>query len=83
MNNGIIIGCSRFIPDGNEIKLYDFSNVRNIIDIGGGYGVLMTAILKAKPNLSGCILDLPFVLKNTKAFIKDENLEQRCNNNKV
>lgn len=25
LNNGIIIGCSDFVPDGNEIKVYDFS----------------------------------------------------------
>lgn len=64
-----------FVP---VVKLYDFSNVRKVIDIGGGYGVLMTAILKANPHISGCILDLQYVLRKTKVFIKNKNLEQRC-----
>jgi len=70
-----IKAAGSFVP---LVNVYDFSNVRNVIDIGGGYGVLMTSILKANPHLSGCILDLPFVLRNTEVFIKDENLEQRC-----
>jgi O-methyltransferase domain len=36
---------------------YDFSKVDTIVDVGGGQGALMRALLKAHPGLQGAIFD--------------------------
>jgi hypothetical protein len=44
------------------LEAYDFSDVRNVVDIGGGHGVLLAALLRAHPQMSGTLFDLPSVL---------------------
>src|SRR5262249_640342 len=44
---------------GALIKAYDFSGVRSSVDVGGGYGVLLAAILAAYPEMRGKDFDLP------------------------
>jgi hypothetical protein len=43
------------------IKAYDFSLQNMVVDVGGGEGFLLSALVKAYPNLSGVVLDLPVV----------------------
>ena len=38
---------------------YDFSGMREVIDVGGGDGRLLTGILRAYPDLRGTVFDLP------------------------
>jgi orsellinic acid C2-O-methyltransferase len=41
------------------IAAYDFSRYRKIIDVGGGNGALLGAIIAANPNIRGVVFDLP------------------------
>lgn len=41
------------------VAAYDFSPFRVIVDVGGGNGTLIAAILVAAPNLRGIVFDLP------------------------
>jgi hypothetical protein len=41
---------------------YDFSQWESVMDVGGGNGVLLAAILRAHPKLSGVLADRPHVL---------------------
>jgi O-methyltransferase domain/Dimerisation domain len=41
------------------ISAYDFSQYRKIIDVGGGNGALLGAIIAANPNVRGMVFDLP------------------------
>lgn len=43
---------------GALIEAYDFSGVRSLVDVGGGYGVLLAAILEAYSEMRGKIFDL-------------------------
>lgn len=45
------------------LATYDFSHFRTIADIGGGNGPLLQAVLKAAPNASGVLFDLPHVIE--------------------
>ena len=38
---------------------YDFGPMRDVIDVGGGEGRLLTGILRAYPSLNGAVFDLP------------------------
>jgi hypothetical protein len=41
------------------VNAVDFASARRVIDVGGGYGELLAAILRAHPHLSGFVYDLP------------------------
>lgn len=43
------------------VNSYDFSGVRRLADVGGGYGTLLTAILKHNRHMQGVLYDLPEV----------------------
>jgi hypothetical protein len=44
------------------LSTYDFSGFKRVIDVGGGRGSLLTAILKTNPNATGVLFDLPRVI---------------------
>ncbi len=45
---------------------YDFSAFRKIVDVGGGHGSLMAAILAKTPGLRGVLYDRPEVVENAR-----------------
>jgi SAM-dependent methyltransferase len=50
------------------VEAYDFSRFRSIVDVGGGQGVLLAAILAANPNLRGVLQDSPSVVAGAEAL---------------
>lgn len=48
------------------LEHYDFSNVRHLVDVGGGLGQVSVAILKKYPQLSATLFDLPEMIKDAK-----------------
>jgi SAM-dependent methyltransferase len=49
MTSGVATAIARAI---------DFTNARRVVDVGGGYGALLCAILEAQPALHGIVFDL-------------------------
>ena len=41
------------------LAAYDFSDVGQLYDVGGGFGELLGAILRAYPSMRGAVIDLP------------------------
>ena len=60
------------------LQSYDFSPIGTLVDVGGGDGGLMTAILKAYPRLRGMLVDLPHVITGAQHRIAAEGLRERC-----
>jgi len=46
---------------------YDFSDTKRVIDIGGGNGALLNAIVNAFPHLEGVLFDLPHVIERAQS----------------
>ena len=44
------------------VRVYDFSAVRTVADVGGAHGVLLAAVLRANPAARGILFDLPHVI---------------------
>ena len=44
---------------------YDFSNARTIVDVGGGQGALLGAVLGVAPRARGILYDTPDVVRDT------------------
>ncbi|MBK6808388.1 MAG: SAM-dependent methyltransferase [Sandaracinaceae bacterium] len=50
---------------------YDFSQAKVIADIGGAYGALLAAILRANPSARGVLFDLPHVVEGAGPVLGD------------
>jgi hypothetical protein len=59
---------------------YDFTPFAHIVDIGGGYGVTLTAILNAYPHVRGTLFDRPDVAATarTRLAAAGEGLAERA-----
>jgi O-methyltransferase domain/Dimerisation domain len=57
---------------------YPFSTINRLVDIGGGDGSLIVAILRANPTMTGVLFDLPHVTEKAKQRIAEAGLESRC-----
>jgi hypothetical protein len=44
------------------LEAYDFSGFERVVDVGGGHGALLTAILGANPSMKGVLYELPEVV---------------------
>ena len=60
------------------IAAYDFTSLSTIVDIGGGHGTLIAAILEASPSSRGVIFDLPAVIEGAAREVKARGLADRC-----
>ncbi|MBL8482675.1 MAG: hypothetical protein JNJ60_10790 [Rhodocyclaceae bacterium] len=56
----------------------DVSDCRCVLDLGGGEGELIAALLLAHPHLRGMLLDRPHALCGAKTFLAQLGLEARC-----
>ena len=53
------------------VDAYDFSRFQRIVDVGGGQGALLAAILAANTHARGVLYDLPAVVAGASALIRD------------
>ena len=60
------------------VAAYDFSGIGKIVDVGGGRGTLMSAILKANPKMHGVLYDLPSVIEHATSHLVAEGVADRC-----
>ena len=56
---------------------YNFGLYRTIVDVGGGQGGLLSAILAATPNARGVLYDLPEVVAEASALLRQRGVEDR------
>ncbi|MGH3595282.1 MAG: methyltransferase [Mycobacterium sp.] len=56
---------------------YDFSGYPTIVDVGGGHGRLLAAIVAATPNARGVLYDLPQVVAGAPALLADHGVSDR------
>ncbi|MFQ6028223.1 MAG: methyltransferase [Dehalococcoidia bacterium] len=56
----------------------DLSGVAKIVDVGGGEGGLLTAILQAHPGMRGVLFDLPEVVQGAEESMQSAGVAERC-----
>ena len=59
------------------IAAYDFSPYPTIIDVGGGHGRLLAAILAATPAARGVLFDLPQVVAGAPTLLREHHAHDR------
>ena len=57
---------------------YDFSDVRTIVDVGGGNGTLLVEILRRHTHLSGVLFEAPAVGVHADAVLEAIDIADRC-----
>jgi hypothetical protein len=58
-------------------EAYDFASFGTVVDVGGGHGVLLNAILRAYPGVNGIVFDSPHVVVGAEAAIREAGLAGR------
>jgi hypothetical protein len=56
---------------------YNFSGQKTIVDIGGGEGMLLSAILEKYPESNGILFDLPHVIDRAQSFLSTRSASTR------
>jgi hypothetical protein len=59
-------------------EAYDFSKFGTVVDVGGGHGALLLAILKANPKAKGIVFDAPQVVAGATEPIRAAGMAERC-----
>jgi orsellinic acid C2-O-methyltransferase len=75
--NQAMVQMTRRISQG-VVRSYDYSRFQTIIDVGGGYGELLAAILQANPGTRGVLFDLPNARETGLSHIASMGLAERC-----
>jgi hypothetical protein len=60
------------------VRSYDFSRIGVLLDVGGGEGALLAAILAANPSLRGILFDQPNVVRSVGALLERAGVADRC-----
>ena len=60
------------------LRAHDFSGYQHVIDVGGGFGVTVTAILTAYPALRATLFDRPEVTQAAHARLTAAGVDARC-----
>ena len=60
------------------VDAYDFSSVAWLLDVGGGQGQLLAAILRANPGLRGTLFDRPNVVAAAPGVLAASGVAARC-----
>lgn len=75
--NQAMLEVTHLSADG-VAQAYDFSGMKRIVDVGGGYGVLLEAVLKANPEVRGIVFDLPHAIEKGRLYFQKIGLADRC-----
>jgi O-methyltransferase/methyltransferase family protein len=60
------------------VTAYDFHSVRTVVDVGGGQGSLLAAILKANSNTRGVLFEMPHALESARRLLEQQGVGSRC-----
>ncbi|GLZ29585.1 methyltransferase [Lentzea sp. NBRC 105346] len=59
-------------------EAYDLSWAERVVDVGGGVGTRLIAMLQRNPELSGVVFDRPDVVEDARAHIEASGMADRC-----
>jgi hypothetical protein len=63
---------------GDVVAAYDFGGLGRLVDVGGGYGILLGTILRAAPDLQAVLVDQPAVVDQARRRLEADGVADRC-----
>ncbi|TNM37739.1 methyltransferase [Nocardioides albidus] len=74
--NDAMTGWTAQLADA-VVGAYDFSRSRQVVDVGGGLGLLLSTILRANQATEGVLFELPHVAADATAFLDKAGVGDR------
>ena len=63
---------------GAIVAAYDWPDTAEVVDVGGGAGALLFAVMREYPGIKGVLLDSPAVVEGAKAALAADEVVSRC-----
>lgn len=60
------------------LSAYDFAGLSTLMDVGGGVGELMSALLKTYSSMQGIVFDLPHCAEGARKSLSSAGVADRC-----
>ena len=60
------------------VRAYDFSKFETVVDVGGGTGAFLAAILRSYTGLRGILFDMPSVVARAPGVLAGAGIADRC-----
>jgi hypothetical protein len=77
--NSLLAGHVQASEAGDALVAgYDWRGIRHVVDVGGGSGKLLAAILQANPTIYGTLIDVPDTVRSTRETFVSTGLSDRC-----
>src|SRR5262249_39582059 len=64
-------------PDPDVLVSGGWDSVRTVVDVGGGTGALLAAVLRARPTVRGILVDLPTTVARSGAVFQAAGVAER------
>lgn len=71
--NGLSVQVSKAV-----VAAYDFSGIKKIVDVGGGQGTQISAIMRAYPEMVGTLFDMSSVVEGAEKQLEAAGIAHRC-----
>lgn len=71
------MGVTSLAPAIAALKRYDFTGIKHIVDVGGGIGTLLAAVLDLNPGMTGVVQDLESVTAEAPAHLSERGMQDR------
>lgn len=65
------------LPAPHIAAAYEWEDVRHVVDVGGGTGALLAAILERSPHVRGTLVDLPRTAEQARGLIRTRKISDR------
>lgn len=75
--NSAMTCMSEFVTPA-VLEAYDFAGINTLMDVAGGHGALLRAILNKHPEMRGILIDLDHVIEGAKELKENQTLAHRC-----
>jgi hypothetical protein len=75
-NRAMVSFSAQVVPA--VLEAYDFSGIGTLVDVAGGHGSVLLAILAKYPQMRGILTDLDHVIAGAAQAVRRAGLEDRC-----
>ena len=72
-----LMGPGHGTPDPDVLVTGGWDSVRTVVDVGGGTGSLLAAILRARPGVRGTLVDLPATVARSAEVFQEAGVADR------
>lgn len=75
--NRAMVGVSQPVAAALASEV-DFTGVAHVVDVGGGRGTLLAALLRAHPRMQGTLFDMAHAVDAARAHLAEAGVLERC-----